>query len=112
MCVCVPTLTNGHKLWAVIKRMRLKLLIGENGFIHMAGLSFKEKMRSLVIQHSRVTQSSGSENILHVQLGRVLEDPGHRDYLSQVVWEHFGFFLKDVAVEREIWGIPAQSAAP
>lgn len=46
----IHTLTCGHKLWAVTKRMRLELQAVEMSFLWKAGLSLSDSVASSVIQ--------------------------------------------------------------
>jgi len=59
--IYIPTLTYGHELWVVTKRMRLWIQAFEMSFLRrLAGLSLRDRVRS-----SDIRREFGPEMLLH-----------------------------------------------
>ncbi|KAK3510372.1 hypothetical protein QTP70_005671 [Hemibagrus guttatus] len=126
--IYVPTLTYGHELWVMTKRVRSRIQAAEM----VAGLSLRDRVRSSV-----TWEELGVEPLLlHIERGQ-LRWLGHlfrmplrrlpgevfracptgkrprgrprtcwRDYVSRLAWERLGVppeELEEVSGEREVW---------
>ncbi|KAK3507766.1 hypothetical protein QTP70_000218 [Hemibagrus guttatus] len=128
-----PTLTYGHELWVMTKRVRSRIQAAEMSFFRrVAGRSLRDRLRSSVIR-----EELGIEPLLlHIErgqlrwLGHLFQmPPGRlpgevfracptgkrprgrprtcwRDYAFRLAWERLGVppeELEEVAREREVW---------
>ncbi|KAK3511307.1 hypothetical protein QTP70_000398 [Hemibagrus guttatus] len=131
--IYVPTLTYGHELWVMTKRVRSRIQAAEMSFLRrVAGRSLRDRVRSSVTR-----EELGVEPLLlHIERGQLRwlghlfrMPPGRlpgevfracptwkrprgrprtrwRDYVSRLAWERLGVppeELEDVSGEREVW---------
>ena len=107
--IFVPTLTYGHKLRVVTKRMRSWIQAAEKSFLHrVAGLSLRDRVRTSVIQerlkveplllHIKRSQLRRFGDLVRIPPGRL---PGEvfpqgrartrwRHYIPRLAWERLG----------------------
>ncbi|KAK3547561.1 hypothetical protein QTP86_024709 [Hemibagrus guttatus] len=131
--VYVPTLTYGHELCVMTKRVRSRIQAAEMSFLHrVAGHSLRDRVRSSVTRkelgveplllHIERGQLRWLGHLFRMPLGRL---PGEvfracptgkrprgrpktrwRDYVSRLAWECLGVpleELEEVSGEREVW---------
>ncbi|KAK3556338.1 hypothetical protein QTP70_007102 [Hemibagrus guttatus] len=131
--IYVPTLTYGHELWVMTKRVRSRIQVAEMSFLRrVAGRSLRDRVRSSVTReglgveplllHIKRGQLRWLGHLLQIPPGRL---PGEvfracptgkrprgrprtrwRDYVFQLARECLGVppeELEEVAREREVW---------
>ncbi|KAK3512527.1 hypothetical protein QTP70_015639 [Hemibagrus guttatus] len=131
--IYVPTLTYGHELWVMTKRVRSQIQAAKMSFLRrVAGRSLRDRVRSSV-----TWEELGVEPLLlHIERGQLRwlghlfrMPPGRlpgevfracptgkrprgrprtrwRDYVSRLAWERLGVpkeKLEEVSGEREVW---------
>ncbi|KAK3557745.1 hypothetical protein QTP86_000302 [Hemibagrus guttatus] len=131
--IYAPTLTYGHELWIMTKRVRSRIQAAEMSFLRrVAGCSLRDRVRSSVTR-----EELGVEPLLlHIERGQLRwlghlfrMPPGRlpgevfracptekrprgrprtrwRDYVFRLAWERLGVppeELEEVAREREVW---------
>ncbi|KAK3522059.1 hypothetical protein QTP70_022619, partial [Hemibagrus guttatus] len=131
--IYVPTLTYGHELWVMTKRIRSRIQAAEMSFLRrVAGRSLRDRVRSSVnreelrveplLLHIKRGQLRWLGHLFRMPPGRL---PGEvfracptgkrprgrprtrwRDYVSRLAWERLGILpeeLEEVSREREVW---------